>query len=89
VGLATFFIGLLFALIRWRAGGILGLIVIHALWDLETVLLVADSNAEILGPGMFLLRTQTMIWLGTILLILTPIYLWKIHPIVQRRRLSG
>jgi membrane protease YdiL (CAAX protease family) len=32
VGLATFVIGLLFALIRWRAGGILGLIVLHGLW---------------------------------------------------------
>jgi hypothetical protein len=36
VGLATFVIGLLFALIRWRAGGILGLIILHGLWDLET-----------------------------------------------------
>jgi len=89
VGLATFLIGLLFALIRWRAGGILGLIVIHAVWDLETVLLVADSNAEILSPGMFSLRDQTMIWLGTTLLILVPIYLWKIYPVIQRRRLSG
>jgi membrane protease YdiL (CAAX protease family) len=89
VGLATFLIGLLFALIRWRAGGILGLIVIHAVWDLETVLLVADSNAEILSPGMFSLRNQTMIWLGTTLLILVPIYLWKIYPVIQRRRLSG
>lgn len=84
-GLATLLIGLLFALIRWQSGGILGLIAIHALWDLETVLLVADSNAEILGPEMFSFKNQTLIWLGTILLILTPIYLWKIHPIVQRR----
>ena len=86
VGMATFLIGLLFALIRWRAGGILGLIVIHALWDLETVLLVADSNAAILGPELFSFKNLTMIRLGTILLILTPIYLWKIHPIVKQNR---
>jgi membrane protease YdiL (CAAX protease family) len=89
VGLATFLIGLLFALIRWRAGGILGLIVIHALWDLETVLLVADSNAEIISPGMFTFKNPTMIWMGTILLILTPIYLWKLYPILERRHLRS
>jgi membrane protease YdiL (CAAX protease family) len=59
VGLATFMIGLLFALIRWRAGGILGLVAIHALWDLETVLLVADSNAEIIGQGLSDSPTKT------------------------------
>ena len=41
-GMATFVIGLLFALIRWRAGGILGLIIFHGLWDLETVWLVTN-----------------------------------------------
>src|SRR5512141_1552263 len=51
IGFATLLIGLLFALLRRRGGGILGLVVLHALWDLETVLLVADSNAAILGSG--------------------------------------
>ena len=86
VGFATLLIGLLFALIRWRAGGILGLIVLHGLWDLETTLLVADSNAEILSPGKFSFANPAVIWLGTVLLILVPVYLWKIHPLVERFR---
>ncbi len=45
------FIGLVFALLRWRVGGILGLIVLHGLWDLHAVLLVADSNAQVLSWG--------------------------------------
>jgi len=86
VGFATLLIGLLFALIRWRAGGILGLIVLHGLWDLETTLLVADSNTEILSPGKFSFANPAVIWLGTVLLILVPVYLWKIHPLVERFR---
>lgn len=79
VGLATLVIGVLFALIRWRAGGILGLIILHGLWDLETVLLVAETNTEILVPGKITFSNLPLIWLGTILLFLTPVYLWKIH----------
>ena len=86
VGFATLLIGLLFALIRWRAEGILGLIVLHGLWDLETILLVADSNTEILSPGKFSFANPAVIWLGTVLLILGPVYLWKIHPLVERFR---
>jgi membrane protease YdiL (CAAX protease family) len=82
VGLATFVIGLLFALIRWRTGGITGLIFLHGLWDLETALLVSDSNAMILSPENFSFINQTLISLATLLLILVPIYLWKIHPVV-------
>ena len=87
VGMATFLIGLLFALFRWRAGGIIGLIVIHALWDLETTWLVSDSNAELLNPERFSFKYPAMIWVGTILLILVPAYLWKIYPLVQQRHL--
>ena len=84
VGLVTMLIGLLFALIRWRAGGILGLILLHGLWDLESILLVADSNAEILSPGNYSLSNQTVTGLGTVLLILVPVYLWKLHPLIER-----
>jgi membrane protease YdiL (CAAX protease family) len=86
VGLASLFIGLLFALIRWRAGGIVGLIILHALWDLETVLMISDSNAEILGSGAFSFANRGVIILGTVLLFLVPVYLWKIHPLVGRFR---
>jgi len=84
-GIATFVIGLLFALLRWRGGGILGLIIFHGLWDLETVWLVSDSNAQVLGNlDQITFTNQTLILVGTALLILVPIYLWKIHPLIKR-----
>lgn len=84
-GLVTFFIGLFFALLRWRAGGILGLIVLHALWDLETVWLVSDSNAQILGNiNQIGFSNQLLTLLGTLLLFLVPLYLWKLHPLFHR-----
>jgi membrane protease YdiL (CAAX protease family) len=80
VGLATLLIGLLFALIRWRGGGIVGLIALHALWDLETVFLVSDSSAAILSPGTISFRNPTIIWLGMALLLIVPVYLIWGHP---------
>lgn len=85
VGFATFVIGLLYALIRWRGGGIVGLIILHALWDLETVLLVADSNAAILDLETITFRSELLVWLGTLLLVLVPVYVWKLHPWVVAR----
>ena len=80
IGLAALLIGLLFALLRWRGGGIVGLIVVHALWDLETILLVADSNADILASGTLAFRNLAGIYLGTVLLFAVPLYLWLLHP---------
>jgi membrane protease YdiL (CAAX protease family) len=81
MGLAGLLIGLLFALIRWRTGGILGLIVVHALWDLETTLLVSDSNAAIFDSlGNISFSHPLLVWLGTALLVMAPVYLWKFHP---------
>jgi len=84
-GVATFVIGLLFALIRWRAGGIVGLIILHGLWDLETVLLVADSNAQIFSSLDVQFASPLGVWVGFALLVLTPVYVWKVHPLVVRR----
>ena len=83
VGFATLLIGLLFALIRWRGGGIVGLILLHGLWDLETVLLVADSNAAILSGGEIAFKSPLLVWLGTLVLFLVPVYVWKLHPLVK------
>ena len=80
VGVATFVIGLLFALMRWRGGGILGLILLHALWDLQAVWLVAESNTAILNPGGVEFRSPLLVWLGTALLLLTPFYVWLLYP---------
>jgi membrane protease YdiL (CAAX protease family) len=85
VGFATLLIGLLFALIRWRGGGIVGLILLHGLWDLETVLLVTDSNAAILSGGVIAFKSELLVWLGTVLLVLVPVYVWKLHPWVAAK----
>jgi membrane protease YdiL (CAAX protease family) len=84
VGLATLVIGLLFAQLRWRGGGIAGLIVLHGLWDLETVWLVSSSNAEILNLGNLSLTNKTYIGLGTVLLLIVPVYLAWFHPLIER-----
>jgi membrane protease YdiL (CAAX protease family) len=88
VGVATMFIGLLFALLRWRSGGIVGLIVLHALWDLETVWLVNDSNAAILDINKIALANPVMTWLGFALLVLVPVYLYWGHPRLERYKQS-
>lgn len=84
VGAVAFFFGLLFALIRWRAGGIIGLILLHGLFDLETVLMVADSNQAVLNAGSPALLHPGMMLLGLALLLLLPFYLWLIHPRLWR-----
>jgi len=80
VGAAVFLIGLLFAQIRWRAGGILGLILIHGLWDLETVLLVASSNEQILSIGRPEIPHPFLVILGLVLMLIVPLYLGWLHP---------
>jgi membrane protease YdiL (CAAX protease family) len=88
-GGSALLIGLLFALIRWRAGGIVGLIILHALWDLENALLVSDTNAEILSPENIASMHQTitqhqiLVLTGTILMLVVPVYLWFVHPRVE------
>lgn len=70
------FVGALFAAIRWRTGGIVGLIVVHALYDLSVVALVPD-----LSMGYLLTQVQIRSWLliaaGYAMLIGVGIYLWK------------
>jgi membrane protease YdiL (CAAX protease family) len=78
VGFAALLIGLIFALIRWRAGGILGLILLHGLWDLETVWLVAGSNVQVLGDlSQITIASRLLAAVGGLLLALVPLYLWK------------
>jgi membrane protease YdiL (CAAX protease family) len=81
VGLA---LGLVFALMRWRAGGIIGLILLHGVYDLETVLLVSNSNAQIISQGRPGILSPLGIGLGLALMVFTPVYFWLIHPAVAR-----
>jgi len=80
VGLVTAAIGLLYAQIRWRGGGIVGLIVLHGLWDLESIWLVADANSAIFSPGTVTFRYPALVYLGTLLLMIVPVYLAWLHP---------
>jgi membrane protease YdiL (CAAX protease family) len=79
IGVTTFVIGLIFALIRWRAGGILGLIVLHALYDLETLLLVTDSNAQIANLSRPEIPYPILTIAGLIMMLVIPFYLWKFY----------
>ncbi len=83
IGITTFVIGLVFGLLRWRAGGILGLIILHALWDLQSTLLVANDSAAILAQGQPELTQPLLTWIGLALLVFVPLYLWLIHPHFQ------
>jgi len=85
IGVTTFVIGLVFALLRWRAGGILGLVILHALWDLQSTLLVSNDNAAILAQDQPEIAQPAFTWIGLGLLVLVPLYLWLIHPRLQRR----
>jgi len=86
IAAATFVIGLVFALLRWRGGGILGLIVLHGLWDLQAVLLVADSNAQVLSWGRPEIPHPAWMLVGLALMVLVPVYLWVIHPRISWKR---
>ena len=86
MGAVSFLIGLYFALFRWRAGGILGLILIHGLWDLESVLLVASTNRQILSlASQPDIANPGLLYLGTALLFGVLAYLWLLHPVAIRR----
>jgi membrane protease YdiL (CAAX protease family) len=85
VGASAFAIGLIFALTRWRAGGIVGLIFVHGLYDLQAVLQVSGSSAEVLGRPSPQLLYPWLLRLGFALMLLVPIYLWKIYPRVLLR----
>jgi protein-S-isoprenylcysteine O-methyltransferase Ste14/membrane protease YdiL (CAAX protease family) len=78
-GLATLFYGLVFALIRWRSGGISGLIFVHGLIDFSAVLLLPHTNVVAFGrPDV---SHPAWMALGLALIAFTPLYLWKVHPV--------
>jgi membrane protease YdiL (CAAX protease family) len=84
VGAAGFLLGLIFALMRWRAGGILGLILVHGLYDLESALLVSNSSQEILDLSQVAIGSLFQAYLGFALMLGVPLYLWKLHPRMER-----
>lgn len=78
-GFGTALIGLFFALIRWRAGGIVGLILIHGLYDIIAVEGWRDlATSNIMDQLQFINRPLAI--LCDVILLTTLLYLWKIHP---------
>ncbi len=89
MGIVALLIGLIFALIRWRAGGILGLILVHGLYDLESAWLVSADNVLILNQSYPTIRFPGLVYLGLVLLVIVPIFLWIIYPRTGLTRLVG
>jgi len=81
--LAALIIGLIFALIRWRAGGIIGLIVTHGLIDLGAVWMVPEMRLEELGRPVISMPGALLLGYG--LIIGVPLALWKLYPRVAAR----
>ena len=79
VSAAMLFYGLIFALLRWRAGGIAGLIFIHGLIDFSAILLLPDINLAATGRPDIL--HPAALAAGLALIAFTPLYLWKVYPL--------
>jgi membrane protease YdiL (CAAX protease family) len=76
--------GVIFAVIRWRAGGIVGLIIVHGLMDVIATIMLPD--VDILQLGRPNLTSPLLLVAGYTFILIVPIYLWKFyHP----RILSG
>jgi membrane protease YdiL (CAAX protease family) len=71
--LGTAFIGLIFALIRWHAGSILGLIFIHGLMDIISLELL--TALELYKSGISQVTHRFTFCAGYILFIAVPIFL--------------
>jgi membrane protease YdiL (CAAX protease family) len=73
--------GLVFALLRWRTGGIVGGILVHGLMDFAGALILPSSDVLSLGrPNI--IHPSWMIF-GLVLIIAPPIYLWLFRPHVN------
>jgi membrane protease YdiL (CAAX protease family) len=74
-GLGTFIAGVVFGAIRWRAGGIVGLIVVHGLIDLVTVEMAPDLTIQQLRQVHIV--HPVLVILGYALMLAVLLYLWK------------
>jgi membrane protease YdiL (CAAX protease family) len=72
-----FLIGAVFAVIRWRAGGIVGLIFVHGLMDVISKLMLPTMNLQELGrPNI---AHPWLLILGYGLIFVVPLYLWRVY----------
>lgn len=68
-------VGAIFGLIRWRAGGVLGLVLVHGLIDLVVVRYNPDLNTQLTGQLQILYPGVMVLGYGFLLALV--IYLWK------------
>jgi membrane protease YdiL (CAAX protease family) len=81
-GLGTFIIGLIFAAIRWRAGGIGGLVLVHGAIDIAARYMLPSFDVQEWGQPSII---QPMyLGAGYALIVAIPLYLWLIHPRLER-----
>jgi membrane protease YdiL (CAAX protease family) len=73
--LGTAMIGLIFAVIRWRAGGILGLALIHGLVDLIAV--ETQPSIDPAQLNQIQVDEPILLMISYILLFGPVLYLWK------------
>ncbi len=70
-------LGVIFAVIRWRAGSIVGLIIVHGLMDVIASLMLPDM--DILQLGQPIINSSAMLVAGYTFILIVPIYLWKFY----------
>jgi hypothetical protein len=72
-----FLIGAVFAVIRWRAGGFVGLIFVHGLMDVISKLMLPTMNLQELGrPNI---AHPWLLILGYGLIFAVPLVLWRVY----------
>jgi membrane protease YdiL (CAAX protease family) len=74
-GLGTLIAGVVFGAIRWRAGGILGLIIAHGLSDVTSLWMLPNLDLQHLSQPQIV--HPVLLILGYGLILSVPIYLWK------------
>jgi membrane protease YdiL (CAAX protease family) len=80
--ITTALYGLIFVLLRWRTGSILGAILAHGMMDFAGTLLL--PNTDVLSLGRPNIVHPFWMILGLILIIAPPIYLWLFHSRVNQ-----
>lgn len=82
---AGIIIGVIFGAIRWRGGGIVGLIFVHGLMDVIGKLMLPTINPQEFGRPT--IAHPVWLILGYGLLVAVPVYLWKFF--LAKARVAG
>ena len=82
-GFGTLVIGIILAAIRWRSGGIAGLIIVHAAIDIVAVHMLPNLDVQQWGRPNIIHPVYLIV--GYLLIIAIPLCLWTIHPRLERQ----